>query len=146
MKAKKIVMTISLFLFVLGLLLAFKFTFTNAVCKEWEQILVNMSIGLSTGGLVALLIEIPMTASTIAANKRLLKTNSYHVYYGCAALITLLESACENEDKPIYENFCTPVFDRINHFVLPLLNIDPHIYQNSVKREKIIWLIATVNM
>lgn len=145
MKAKKIAMIISFGLSILGLLLAFIFTFTNAAFGKMEQLLVNLSIGLSTGGLVALLIEIPMALSTIAVNKRLLTLNGFHTYRSCAILVTLVDTACKNEGAPIYKAFCTSHIDKINYFALPLLNLDPHMYINSVKRKKIIRFIETIS-
>jgi len=136
MKAKKICMVISVTLFILGLAFAGLFTFKDIVPDEIEQLLVNLSIGLSTGGLVALLIEIPLTLSAIAYNKRLLKTNSYHTFRSCRALLVMLDTF-QDEEVSISESFCTSYIDETANFAFHLLNLDPHMYLNLVKQKQI---------
>ena len=55
MKAKKIVMVISILLFVIGFSAAFVLFSTSGINPELRELLINISIGIGTGGLVAAL-------------------------------------------------------------------------------------------
>ena len=145
MKAKKIVLTISLILFVLGISMALLFTLRNVISEDMTALFVNISIGLATGGLVAMLIEIPMTISAIATNKWILTANGFHVYLRCEMLITRIDMVNKYESTRIYEDFCKSLIDDVNYFSLPLLNLDKHMYINSVKRRKIASIVNTLS-
>ena len=136
-KAKKISMVISIFLFILGLVSSAFLAFTNTLDANWNQLLQNLSLGISTGGLVAVLIEIPLSFSNINAHKQLLLVNSLYAYIPCIQLIDLIDKAYQDENTPMYENFCSNLIQQITQFVTPLLNLDPHMYFCSCRRNQI---------
>ena len=115
-KAKKISMVISMFLFILGLVSSTFLAFTNTLDANWNQLLQNLSTGISTGGLVAVLIEIPLSFSNINAHKQLLLVNSLYAYIPCIQLIDLIDKAYQDENTPMYENFCSNLIQKITQF------------------------------
>ena len=147
MKAKKISMLISISLFILGILFAFLLTATSGktFVVEWEQLLVNLSIGISTGGLVALLIEIPLTHSLIGANKSLLTANSLYAYMYSVQLTALVDTFCADEKKTMFDEFGTDVIKGIVQFAMPLLNLDSHMYFCKTKQKQISAYVGYIN-
>ena len=147
MKAKKISMLISISLFVLGVSFAFLLTATRGklFIAEWEQLFINLSIGISTGGLVALLIEIPLTHSLIGANKRLLTANSLYAYMYSVQLIALVDSFCADEKKEMFGKFGEDVIGGIMQFAMPLMNLDPHMYFCKTKQKQISAYVNYIN-
>ena len=145
MKAKKISMTISAFLFVAGLISAFVLSCRGLVGGDMGQLWLNLSIGLATGGLVALLIEFPLTYSIVGGNKHLLIANGFYVYAHAATLVALIDDACENEDTPVYKHFCKSALGKINNFALPMLRIDRHMFSCRSKRKQVDILIGELH-
>jgi len=147
MKAKKIAMFISMTLFLLGLLLAFLFTVKNGniFANKWEQLYINLLVGISTGGLIALLIEIPLFISNIGVNKHLLKSNGHYTYTLCARFTTLIDNVCQNEKELISKDFCAYFFQLITQFLIPLMSLDPHMFFCSCRRKKINHFKSMVN-
>lgn len=145
MRAKKISMIISVLLFVLGLTLACVFTFAKNIFLDWQQLLINLSLGISTGGLVAVLIEIPMAHSSIGANIRLLEANSLYVYMYSVQLIALIEMFCKDEKREMFDKFGSDVIEKIIYFSTPLLNLDSHMYFCKTKQKQILVYIDYIN-
>ena len=141
MKARKISMTISALLFVAGLFSAFILSCRGLVSGDMGQLWLNLSIGLATGGLVALLIEFPLTYSVIGANKHLLTANGYYAYVHAETFVTLIDAACENEDMPIYEKFCEKSLTKIQQSLLPMIRLDKHMYFCRCKQKQVDSLI-----
>ena len=147
MKAKKISMLISISLFVLGVSFAFVLTATSGkvFIAAWEQLFINLSIGISTGGLVALLIEIPLTNSLIGANKRLLTANSLYVYMYSVQLTALVDTFCADEKKMMFDKFGEDVIKGITQFAMPLMNLDPHMFFCKTKQKQISAYVGYIN-
>jgi len=147
-KAKKISMLISISLFVLGVSFAFILTATSGKLFriEWEQLLINLSIGISTGGLIALLIEIPLTHSLIGANKRLLTANSLYAYMYSVQLMTLVYTFCADEKKMMFDKFGEDVIRGISQFAMPLMNLDPHMFFCKTKQKQISAYLGYINV
>lgn len=136
MKARKIVMSISLLLFVLGISCAIFFTFSNRFAEEWVGLLTNMAIGLATGGLVAFLIEIPISLSYMSHHKRVLQSNGFHAFMKSTYLIAIIEETCKSEDMIVPKKHCTVYIDEMMNFLVPMQGFDTHIYVNGIKRRK----------
>lgn len=145
MKAKKISMTISVSLFVLGLLLAFCFTLINVVSYDLKPLLINLSIGIATGGLVAVLIEFPFAFAQIGNNKQLLSLNSIYIYMCCIAFTDLIDKTCQDEKAIVQDKVYDNLFQQIVQFATPLVSLDPHIYFCACKRKQIYRFTWTIH-
>ena len=145
MKAKKISMIISVSLFLLGLSFAFIFNFANVVHSNWQQLLINLSIGISTGGLVAVLIEIPMMHSLLNSNKQNLIDNSLRMYASGLHLTALIDEYCDDENQIVFGNFGEPMIKSMVQFATPLATIDSHMYFSKTKQMAIEFYIDDIN-
>ena len=90
MKAKKIVMLISLILIIVGLTLAFLFTFRIKIELKLGKLLVNIFIGIASGAVVVFLTDISSFCISAKSSRVFLQTNSYHSYmYGMIFIGTI---------------------------------------------------------
>lgn len=147
MIAKKISITISIILFILGILLAFALsTFIEIANFELRSLLINICIGISTGGLVAFLIEWPFTTANIKSNKDLLKSKGLSAYISCVQLVYFIDEVCQRGKEPISEKIYTHFTQKISEFAMPLLSLDPFIYFYTDKQKQLANLIQAVDI
>jgi hypothetical protein len=139
MKAKKISMVISISLFLIGVLLSIILTITsgNIFIDKWEMLLISSSIGISTGGLVAVLIEVPLAYANINSAKNFLESNGFYTYVYCQQLLLVIDDYIQNENKSISREFFTYQIEKINQSTIPFMHLDPHIYFCACRRKQI---------
>jgi len=143
MKAKKVIILISISLFIVGFILAI--LINNVSDTKWGILWVSLSIGISTGGLVAFLIEIPSISRTIYAHKQLLQANGLYTYQFCKSFISSIDRDLRDDNKTIFEERCSHSIQQIIQFAMPLLNVDSHIFTCACKRKQINFLKWSVH-
>ncbi len=145
MKTKRILMAIELALIFLGICGAIFFTNFSSLSQKNNDLFCNVSIGILTGGLVALLIEIPMFAADRTTNKNVLRRNSYYAAMRLKQLIQSIDDACAHPQKEITENFCSRLLQNTVDFLFPLLNMDRAIYLCRTKKKQLELFIDQVH-
>lgn len=145
MKAKKIVMLISIILIIVGLTLAFLFTFKIGVEPKLDKLLVNILVGITSGALVALLTAIPSFCIDRRSSKSFLRTNIYHTYMYGMIFIATIDKNCKEGKMYIPENFGESSMQNILQVLIPLLHFDVHTFFSKCKRKQIELLILAIN-
>ena len=143
MKAKKIVMVISILLFVIGFSAAYVLFSTSGINPELRELLINISIGIGTGGLIAALIETPMIYSSYKSNKTLLWSSLY-ANRTVLSFIKIIDDYSNNNKEITSGIFKYPI-NKIVEFAKPLIYLEPNMFCCRAKQKQIGHFLFYVN-
>lgn len=130
-------MVIEFVILVIGVIFSFYLEFKSDLSAEMKNLLCNLSIGLSTGNMVAFLIEIPQTISLKKQNLSILTYNSFYIYMYFNQLASEIEKLLNNQNNKYNNSFTKYYFEKIAQHILPVLNLDEKIFCFNIKNTKI---------